>query len=307
MSDWGDEFERRHFDGDFLGTLNTAVDRAVDQVGERASRAVDRVGAFADQFIEPAMLTDRQPDAWHLGHTAHGLSPAEASLWRQDAAAGLSDTAVQHGAAKRNGTLDESVDLWLLVKQLQTDLERERQRRKELAASICLIDERLGCLQQQVSSERQLAAEAESACEALGQELDSSDAQITQWEACQSKLILRKAVAEAELQRHARTLAASSPQDDGPETQALKSAKVELAEICGRLDEARLQSRRELAALQRDIEQASHELQRSREGPAPAERGSIRSSLRRFLTVAAGSSDAEPQPASTTILDRVEF
>jgi len=301
MSDWGDEFERRHFDGDFLGTLNTAVDRAVDQVGERASRAVDRVGAFADQFIEPAMLTDHPPDSWHIARTATGVSLSQAPLGR------MSDVVMPHAATKQKGASIDSVDLWLLVKQLQTDLEQERHRRKELVGSICHIDERLGSLQQEVVSERQLAAEAESACEALEQQLDSNNAQIDDWEMCQSNLILRKAVAEAELQRHARTLAASAPHDDGPETQALTAAKVELAEICGKLDEARLQSRRELAALQRDIEHASNELERAREGPAPPERGSIRSSLRRFLTVAASTGDAEPPAASSTILDRVEF
>ena len=48
--------------------------------------------------------------------------------------------------------------------------------------------------------------------------------------------------------------------DDVKPPEALTAAKVELAEVCGKLDEARLQSRRELIALQRNIEAASEEL-----------------------------------------------
>jgi len=85
---------------------------------------------------------------------------------------------------------------------------------------------------------------------------------------------------------------------DGPETEALKTAKVALAEILGGMDEVRLQERHEAAELQREIEAAQAEravLQRLAEQPPPAK--SFGASFWRLVKVARGGEDPCGHPA----------
>merc|ERR1712232_916898 len=86
----------------------------------------------------------------------------------------------------------------------------------------------------------------------------------------QHALLSRKATQEAEIRRHAvaswaeelKRRQARKDREwarDGPETDALKDAKVHLAEMLGKLEEARWQLRKGCTSLQREVENAETE------------------------------------------------
>ncbi|CAE8627558.1 unnamed protein product, partial [Polarella glacialis] len=80
LSDWGDEFERRHFDGDFLGSVSSAPLHAVQQqrqliaqVGEHAVAAAAATSAGASRLGGGVVVDGLAGLAGELGSAAAKL------------------------------------------------------------------------------------------------------------------------------------------------------------------------------------------------------------------------------------------
>ncbi|CAK0886677.1 unnamed protein product [Prorocentrum cordatum] len=90
---------------------------------------------------------------------------------------------------------------------------------------------------------------------------------------------------------------------DGPETDALKDAKLALAEVLGEVDEVRLLCRRELHALQEAVAVADGEnakLRRSEEEFVPEK--SLFSSVKLLFNIARGHVRCQPLPLHVALL-----
>lgn len=191
----------------------------------------------------------------------------------------------------------------------------ERERRRGRAAALRAQDEALRPLHRELG-------EAERACR-LGSS-EGLEHSVTEHRAraverayleLQEKhhtLLSRRAANEAELHRHLLEARAAAAADrlrgkvpaadeessrawarDGPETEALKAAKVELAEALGLVDEDRLHRRRELRALHSEVEvlQAENARLRDRFDEHTVQKVTLFSSVRRLLAVATGQDD----------------
>eukprot|EP00446_Apocalathium_sp_SHHI-4_P087360 CAMPEP_0177468148 /NCGR_PEP_ID=MMETSP0369-20130122/18910_1 /TAXON_ID=447022 ORGANISM="Scrippsiella hangoei-like, Strain SHHI-4" /NCGR_SAMPLE_ID=MMETSP0369 /ASSEMBLY_ACC=CAM_ASM_000364 /LENGTH=188 /DNA_ID=CAMNT_0018942315 /DNA_START=12 /DNA_END=574 /DNA_ORIENTATION=- len=168
--------------------------------------------------------------------------------------------------------------------------------RRGRASALAAMDEGLRALRAElVEARRALAAAEDGRVEALRKSDDADRAQ-EQLQERHEALQARKAACEAELRRHEQAAAATERAErqatregawarEGPETEALKEAKMSLAEILSITDEAQLRARRQKAELQHEIDEAKEENERlrSRPEPAGAPPGGLRASISRLF------------------------
>eukprot|EP00434_Breviolum_minutum_P028995 symbB.v1.2.025650.t1/scaffold2504.1/size77551/7 len=157
-----------------------------------------------------------------------------------------------------------------VAKDLQAQLEEEQGKRQGRAEALRALKAALIELPREMAEEQRLAdaaagtraasaARATAAGRAL-QTLKEHHQQLKEQREAQleerEQLDAAKAAAAAAAARQTQ-LATGCIREwarDGPETEALKEAKVELAELLAEVDEARLHRRQELKALQQAVE-----------------------------------------------------
>lgn len=345
MNDWGDGFERRHFEGDFLGSMA----RAPVAAGEVISEAI---GQLVDNSLEPfpPMDISDPASAYVVGPVSgdvpgrlslseaqsHGRAPEERgseTLFDPSPQAPQSPSESSSGPVSGPGvlvtgrtadevatfmaSLPDGPGLEEVARELQAQLEEEQGKRQGRTEALRALKGALLELPRETAEEQRLAdaaagtraasaARAAAAGRALQtlkdhhQQLkDQREAQMEERE----QLDAAKAAAAAALSRQTQLATAASREwaRDGPETEALKEAKIELAELLAEVDEARLHRRRELKALQQAVEATETENKWLRAGghdfyEAPG--GSFSASLGRLFKVAIGRRDPFPAAPS---------
>lgn len=171
--------------------------------------------------------------------------------------------------------------------RLRQELARERDMRQGRASALRALEQVLRPLRAEVAEARiatTCAGAGPTAPELRARALERSLAGLQEEH---QRLLRRSAAAEAEHRQALERRAVGGARAwEGPETEALKVAKVELAELLGAIDEARLERRREIERLGAEVEAALAENARLQER-APG----FLASLRRLVTVAAGQAD----------------
>lgn len=176
-----------------------------------------------------------------------------------------------------------TMSLWEQARSLKHELALERELRRGRSAALASQDEALRTLRAELIEGRQslqAALEARQCAQGRLQgaergldSLQEANAELQQlWQRCEAEqrkleaaaAKAAKAAREAAAAEAARSAAfpsssAASWARDGPETEALKAAKLELAEILAESDEVHLRSRRDTAHLQRQLDSAQAE------------------------------------------------
>jgi chromosome segregation ATPase len=163
-----------------------------------------------------------------------------------------------------------SAHLLKRVNELRDQLANHRTARKERATLLSSFDDTARCLRDQLLEEKEPLELAENTCAKADAEHHTALREIEELRESHHKMLSRKATQEAEIRRHTvnvwseelKLRQATKDREwarDGPETDALKNAKIELAQSLGELDEARLYLRKGLAGLQREVENAEAE------------------------------------------------
>lgn len=183
--------------------------------------------------------------------------------------------------------------------QLQAELAEERKARQERAAALNLFHNTARSLREELLEETEPLEQAEAELAIVAARSDAELRRLEELTEQHYALLSKKATLEAEIRRH--TVASWTEElrlrqqrrdrewaRDGPETDALKDAKVHLAETMGLLDEARLQQKSGLKTLQREVENAEAEnlgLRQTLENfPTPSPSRSIVQSMWQMLT-----------------------
>lgn len=212
-------------------------------------------------------------------------------------------------------SLPDGPGLEEVARDLQVQLEEEQGKRHGRAEALRALKAALLELPREISEEQRLVdisagtrAASEARAAAAGRALqtlkehhhhlkEQREAQLEERE--QLDAANAAAAAAAARQTQLATGCVRERARDGPETEALKEAKIELAELLAEVDEARLHRRQELKALNQAVEATETENKWYRAGghdsyEAPE---SFSASLRRLFTVAIGKRD--PFPASS--------
>ncbi|CAJ1385141.1 unnamed protein product [Effrenium voratum] len=335
MNEWGDELERRHFEGDFLGRVARAPVAAGEVISEAIGQLVDTSPMTPELAAElaaggmgmdmPSLLASLPPEPEapareERSHLEPGEMPGAATP--SESSSGPSGASGQRSAGGR--TVDELATLMAslpdggiedVARDLQAQLEEEQAKRAGRAEALRALKAALLRLPRETAEEQSLAdaaagtcAASTARCGAAGRALqalkehhqqlkEQHEAQLEERE----QLGAAEAAARAAVERQAQLATAPSREwaRDGPETDALKASKVELAELLAEVDEARLHRRKELKALQQAVEATEVENQWLRRGghdcyEAPPSFGA---SLKKLFSVALGkrnSSAATP-------------
>ncbi|CAE7748124.1 hypothetical protein AK812_SmicGene4473 [Symbiodinium microadriaticum] len=257
LSDWGDQIERRHFDGNFLEAVSSAR-HAVEQhrhLLTEASRIGGELGSAAVKLVEEA--AGRGPDNLDLS-TESCLEATPASEFAQTPLGRLPAPGI--------------ADLWQEVNRLQQDLQLHEELRKGRSGALSSQDEALRklrselmdsrCAVQEVLEERQRAAGRLQGAERSFEALQEAHRALSRLRSAAESELRQLRAAQAEAEAPARSAALSGSwawARDGPEIEALKAAKVELAELLAEADEVRLNARRESAQLAHQLEGAEAE------------------------------------------------
>eukprot|EP00811_Abedinium_folium_P006554 NODE_16040_length_1015_cov_5.922297.p1 GENE.NODE_16040_length_1015_cov_5.922297~~NODE_16040_length_1015_cov_5.922297.p1 ORF type:complete len:290 (-),score=97.24 NODE_16040_length_1015_cov_5.922297:62-931(-) len=183
------------------------------------------------------------------------------------------------------------------VQQVQAELDQEREERHGRVLVLQTLDEAVRSLREEVTEERRLLVCAEDdrvelearteESERRLQELQADHHQLLGKRAQQDVELRRFAIAAAVAEREAKQAAQCGPDAwarDGPETEALKQAKMRLAEVLTFLDEARLESKKEFDVLQRDVEAEATVLRQRQRDSTLATQSSVASTFLRMLT-----------------------
>lgn len=238
MNAWGDEVERKHFNGDFLGTVKSAPKESITKIAE----SIDNLKV--DQNLKDAALLA-------------GESVQE--IWKRRTS---SEPIVPVPVAK-TFTMDE---LQSHASELQVILEKAREAHPVRHADIVWFSEEVDRIAAELNEEESLIKRAERERSSANVSLEDAWREIEDLQEKHHALLSRRASLEAEIRREslAASLAARADKQarqEGmdPETEALKDSKVLLAEVLTLIDEARLQSRKELSDLQQQIAQSQTE------------------------------------------------
>lgn len=294
-----ENIERRHFDGNFL----QAVSQAPRKVGERASRIGEELGTAAVKLVEEAQRKEGQAGGIGLGPDP--LQPGEATA---AAAVGRAPEAFAAPSLSLEQFLDpghslpreSSTDLWEEREQLQTLLAEEREMRRGRALALNSLDEAIRTTAAELAEERRQLAVDEELRTVCCSRLDSAECALEELQEEHERVQSHQASLEPELRRFADAAAARARAErqasregawarEGPEMEALKLAKMELAELLSARDEVKLRSRREQAQLEREIEAAQGEHIRLRLRQAEqAKPKTLRASVQRLFGGARG-------------------
>lgn len=333
MNEWGDDFERRHFDGDVVGVVTQATQKAADVVTSTLEVLDDSfvgIAPYSDDFdfvgagsISAAggyaedNWANEGADFAEGGGSSSSAASASGTARQSQAEAGSSWTRVQLLQEERRKQMDANngatPQLWQVAQRLKEQLEEERCKRRGRIAAMDALDPSTCILRAEVAEERHKAAIAEEQRSVAGARSYTAERGLAQLQECHHAQLSRKAANEAEMQQHALAAAAASAaaSEDaqlreyegprawaraGPEMEALKAAKLECAEVLGLLDEARLHRRRELRALQEEIEalEAKNKTLKLAADGYVAPGNSFRQSIKRLFRVAAGKEDIDP-------------
>lgn len=322
MNKWGDDFERRHFDGDFVGALTKAPQKA----GSVISSTLEVIDSSLEGIVPtPAHARDAAISVAVCLNTSTfttDQSSTEVTATRGNTSATAearhrfvgSWEEVQHLQDERRLKVDarsgSTPGLWEAAQRLKDEIAEERERRRGRAVALDALDEALRLQRLELAEERQLVASAEEQRSVADLRSYASERAFAQLQERHHALLSRRASHEAELQQRALDVAAAAAAAAhdkhlresegprawaraGPEMEALKEAKLELAEVLGLLDEARMHRRQELWALEKQITDLACENKTFRlasDGYVAPE-GSFRSSLRRLVAVAMGRGD----------------
>lgn len=252
---------------------------------ERSKRSASFMQSFNEAFRGPASTARLQAGLSSDAPTRRSTTDC-VSRWMRPA------EIPQDIAGSSAGLLDR-------LTQLQAELAEERKARQERAASLHNLVNTAQGLREELLEEKEPLEQAETEMALVDAQYD---AVLREFEDAQEQnhvLLSKKATLEAEIRRY--TVSSFSEElrlrqlrrdrewaRDGPETDALKDAKVCLAEALGRLDEARLHARQANALLQREVENAEAENLALRQAlehlSTPAPSRSIVNSMWQMLT-----------------------
>jgi len=369
MNEFGNEFERKHFDGDLLRKVGEATRNTIDTVNEwkeemekefqvqgnvdvisrwrysppdglpiavRASP--DITGARTDRQLTPGELVDVAEERLGTDGVVY-LRLADGRGWLFDQKPGVGVLCVREevvapsaaqssqrtgsstpAAASDAGGADVVEEenpqpstpaanaLYEEMQRLQKELNEAREQRRGRAAALRVLDEAMRPLRAELAEEPALFHVEESERCVVEHRARAVERAFTELQERQHQLLSRRASLEAEVQRHnlevkraersARERADGKVREwarDGPEMEALKNAKVELAQLLGQIDQDRLSRRRELRDLMAEVEAAQLERDGLRQKEVYiAPKGSFLSSMRRLWTVAKGRDDPFP-------------
>eukprot|EP00434_Breviolum_minutum_P021025 symbB.v1.2.018548.t1/scaffold1479.1/size116273/7 len=258
LSDWGDEIEKRHFDGDFGASARQAVEQHRSLISQ-ASRIGGELSSAAVKLVEEA--TGRSD-----GADAGGAAEPLESYFCAEPEARRSEVSVIEGPS-------EGSDLWEEVSTIQAELQQHFELRRGRSAALNSQDEKLRSLRTELMASRLEVQEGLEQRHAAAARLEAAERglEALQDAHCELKQLrqehnveLRKLQVAANQALQAERAAAAAVDNgswarDGPEIDALKAAKVELAELLAEADEVRLRSRRESAQLAHQLEGAQAE------------------------------------------------
>eukprot|EP00930_Biecheleria_cincta_P027699 TRINITY_DN19400_c0_g1_i1.p1 TRINITY_DN19400_c0_g1~~TRINITY_DN19400_c0_g1_i1.p1 ORF type:complete len:457 (+),score=116.37 TRINITY_DN19400_c0_g1_i1:30-1373(+) len=257
-------------------------------------------------------VSESEKDVVRIGTTSNASSSSAQPIVRHaasiDPAAHASDDEFTCLPARIDSLSNqESLDA---AADLRQRLENEENMRHGRAQALRALALDIRELPKQIAEERRLsevvsgeraaaAARTMAASRALHALKNNHRSLQERHEAQIEELEQLEAAADAALAASTRAellMSGSSPNRewarDGPETDALKEAKITLALLLTQVDEARLAKRKELAGLNNDMEVLERETQILRRGSAAeASAGSFRESLKRLFRVAAGRED----------------
>mmetsp|Transcript_74590 Transcript_74590/g.207300 ORF Transcript_74590/g.207300 Transcript_74590/m.207300 type:complete len:436 (+) Transcript_74590:71-1378(+) len=340
MSDWGDEIERQHFDGDFAGAIAALPLKLVDtldQYDESVARLIDAdlmgcepmslgCGALGYDPMHVTPSSSSTSGSGAAGSRAGGDAAADAvasSVARSFADVARPSSASPPLCGGAHATISPTrgsasavvltagqEGMWEESQRLQAELASEREKRRGRSAALDALDSAARSLRLEIAEERQQCAAAEAEKVRAAETLVRNEHALRQVQETHDALHglhlhqeaeIRKLVARAAAEAAATARAHRECEEEGPrawarpgcETDALKEAKLELAQVLTLLDEARLERRRELKALQSDLEVLEVENLSLRRGPDyyEAPNNSFRSSLSRLFAVAVGRGD----------------
>lgn len=161
-------------------------------------------------------------------------------------------------------------DLLKKRQELQDELDTERAMRRGRISALSTLEEDIRKLRQELVEERASLAKAEESSMVAQSRLESLERAAEELQEEHERWQGKKADLDVQLRRSSDMAAAKARAErqatregawarEGPETEALLAAKMELAELLTSADEARLKARREQAQLTRDIEAAREE------------------------------------------------
>lgn len=313
LSEWGDNFERNHLDGDW----RAAVSSAQKKVGERASRIGEELGSATVKLVEEATgrgpgqppIAGAAPPAYGAAAVPETLAswvanPKEPSPSRASSARGLpvavgtvvagsaapsassqsppggqpvaAAVALPAAALAASSAETATASLWTEAECLREELAKEREQRRGRASAKGALDEALRQLRREVVEERRDLEAAEAARTVANSRFEALERQLEELSAEHRTVTSRNNSLKAELRRQALALAAAERAErlaksrgeaegahcwarEGPETEALKAAKLSLAEVLASMDEVRLKERVEAQDLQKEIDTARTE------------------------------------------------
>lgn len=355
MSDWGDEIERKHFEGDFLGAMARGPRKVEDTLkavlesGMGLNGAAQDLGHGADSGYVPGCVgldpgweavaacfearqapmsldefvkgTPGSPSARAsansseaLGQVTSGGSSSSTSTGKEPQVQRRRGPFPDEPDSRRLQGMEPEQQVEYLKARLQEEqdaaAERARLReelREDIARARSELEQEHLALQKERDSNMAWKVRA-AAVERGFETLQENHELILEQNATLSterRQHLAAAIAAAAASDRAAQLAAGGASRewarDGPEVEALKDAKLHLAEVLAEADEARLVRRKELARLYEALEQITRENDWRRGGGADrykAPNNSFVSSLGRLLSVARGRGD--PYPSNGT-------
>lgn len=257
LSDWGDEIEKRHFDGDFGASARHAVEQHRNLISQ-ASRIGGELSSAAFQLVEeaagrnqPLEPLEEIPEAFFCAEPR----PVEQRL-----------------PADSRGRSDTS-DLWEEVSSVQAELQQHHEMRRGRSAALNSQDEKLRSLRNELMTSRLQVQEALEKRHSAAARLETAERGLESLQDAHRELKQTRQEHDVELRKlhvaasqalqaeraRAQEVQNGSWARDGPEVDALKAAKVELAELLAEADEVRLRSRRESAQLAHQLEGAQAE------------------------------------------------
>jgi hypothetical protein len=318
MNDWGDEFERRHFNGDWKQAVGQVSKRSVDAVQtwtaevEQKHFDGDFLGVVQEVLSVPGLPSESSSSGFFFDEFDHdeaarrvppsvSVVPAAAIL--------VTEPATDAHSAAPSGT-EPSASLWDEAQRLQNSLLAQRERRRQLTAQRQASESALGPLREALTKERQACREAALQREAAEERRRSAETALELMQVKHHRISSVKAFQDAEVRRLTLVIglteqAAREWEEgavcqqgrewarDGPETDALKAAKLTLAELHISADEKRHKNRRELLALHDTLQTAESENRALRARHSRGGVASFGASLLQLIRTARGAGSAE--------------
>jgi len=280
-----------------------AIGNLPRNVGERASRIGEELGSAAVKLVEEAQgkIPEGSP-ATTAGPPAHLRSLDEEAAPEMSVDAFLEAEKPQL-AQRPHKPPDIRPGMWEECEQMQQRLNEEREMRRGRALALNVLDEALRGMRAELQEEKRLLAEAEDERLARCSKLDSIERMTEELQEEHDRLQNQKVATQSKLRRLGDDAAAKARAErqasregawarDGPEMEALKIAKMELAELWSAGDEAKLRAKKEQAELTRELAAArveNEELKRRKDQQQKPK--GLRGALGRLMKVARGSED----------------